>query len=100
MARRKQYIFLENGSATSGDIDFDGGNAVFFADGTFGGATLTLQIKSPNGTYMTVGANTTLTAAGCAGFICCAGALRVLVSGGTPSGLYCYVVGIPQNVGG
>ncbi|VVE74120.1 hypothetical protein PCA31118_04684 [Pandoraea captiosa] len=100
MARRPQLTLLNNGNATGQSVDWPGGNGACFAEGTFGGATLTLQILSPNGTWMTLGNQTTFTANGVAGFTAPAGQVRMQITGGTPSAVYAYVVGIPTNNGG
>ena len=97
MSRRQQLTLISNGSATSADFDWPGGDGVCYAEGTFAGATLTLQTKSPNGTYMTVGAATTFTANGAGGFTLPAGAIRMLIAGGPPSAIFAFVVGVPVN---
>jgi hypothetical protein len=95
MARADQtsYQLLSNASATGAAVPIKGGIYMFLVEGTVGGATLQLQIKSPNGTFLNVG--TGLTAAGVQTPIYLgAGDVRVLVAGGAPSALFAYLVGI------
>lgn len=80
---------LSNASATGSWAQWDGGVGVFSIVGTFGGATVTLQFLGPDGsTAVTVGSDTTLTAAGGGGFILPPARIRASVAGGPPSGLY------------
>ena len=68
-----------------------GGPGTFSAEGTFGGGTVTLQTLTGNGTWMAVGSDTTLTAAGIAGFILPKGAqIRALIA--TATAVYAYAV--------
>jgi hypothetical protein len=81
-------ILLNNASATGPWADWNGGTGVFSCVGTFAGATVTLQFQGPDGsTAITVGTNTTLTAAGGGGFVLPPGQIRALVTG-SPSGMY------------
>lgn len=100
MARRAQLTLLSNASATGSQVDWPGGTGAFYCEGTFGGATVTLQTLSPNGTLMTVGTDVTFTANGVGGFSLPAGKLQATITGGPPSAMYAYVVGIPGNVAG
>lgn len=89
MAASWGQILLSNGSATSPAFDCPGGDCVFMAAGTFGGATVSLQVQLPDGsTWLAAGTNTTLTAAGGGYVILPPGQIRVAVTGGSPSGLY------------
>lgn len=84
---------LSNASATGSAQAWPGGCGSFFAAGTFGGATVTLQVLGPDGsTYLAVGDLATLTSAGGCNFLLAPCTLRVAVTGGTPSGLYATVV--------
>jgi hypothetical protein len=56
-------ILMENGTGNGADKYFTGGKAAFTAEATFGGGTVKLQIKLPQGTYFDV-ASVTLSAAG------------------------------------
>lgn len=82
---------LNNAGATGAVKEWPGGEGVFQAEGTFGGATVTLQFKSDQGTWMDVGTDTTKTANGAGGFILHPCLVKATVSGGTPSALYASV---------
>jgi hypothetical protein len=89
-ASRLAVTLLSNASATGTAVEWPGGWGRVETRGTFGGATLTLQVQDADGsTYHTVSAETTFSAAGTSAFFCEAGAtIRIAVSGGTPSALY------------
>lgn len=55
---------LYNSRISSLQEVWPGGIGVFSAWGTFGGATVSLQYTVPDGTLLTAGVNTTLTATG------------------------------------
>jgi hypothetical protein len=79
---------LSNEAATGQPQRWVGGTGVFAVCGTFGGATVKLQFLGPDGaTWVDVGTDTNLTAAGGAMFILPAVQIRAAVSGGAPSGL-------------
>ncbi len=83
---------LSNASATGSGKVWNGGEGAFLVAGTFGGATVTLQILGPDGsTWLDVGTDAALTAAGAVGFSLPPGTIRAEVDGGTPSGLYALV---------
>jgi hypothetical protein len=85
-------LMLSNASATGATTKWAGGNGVFVAAGNFGGASVSLQFLGPDGvTWLPMGTNTTLTAAGGGVFSCHEVDIRAAVSGGTPSGLYAQV---------
>ncbi len=69
IAARTVQTLAENASATAPGVYWQGGPGMFTATATFGGGTVTLQLLSQSGTFIAVGADTTLTAAGAAGFI-------------------------------
>lgn len=109
MARRRQLPFADGTTATptlaadgsSPDVDWQGGNGVIFAIGTFGGGTLTTNIKAPDDTtYVSLGTGTVFTANGVGGFTAPAGKLRVTLAGSTAPSLKAWCVGIPVNNGG
>jgi hypothetical protein len=118
MARRKTYYLADgqtiqgvvtpaviaadgNYPATPGYVDWEGGDGAFMVAGTVGGGTYTLQMQCPDGsTWVALGAATTLTAAGAAGFTAPAGRLRVAVTGSAGASAKAWVVGIPTNNGG
>lgn len=80
---------IVNGSATGSSVSWPGGKGTFEVAGTFGGATVKLQVLGPDATtWLDVGLETTMTAAGIAMFYCRPGLIRASVSGGSPSGIY------------
>lgn len=50
----ERITLVSNASATGSDFTFRGGRAMFMAEATWGGGTVKLQVKSPNGTYIDV----------------------------------------------
>jgi hypothetical protein len=94
------YALLSNASATGAAVNIRGGQYTFSAEGTIGGATIALQVQSPNGTWETVSvfsnsaASTTTLPYALTGIDLPAGAVRVSVTGGTPSALFAYLVGL------
>lgn len=81
---------LNNESATGSGVPIrSSGNYAFAAAGTFGGATVKPQMLGPDGsTWLDLGTDAALTAAGTALLFLPEGTYRANVSGGTPSGLY------------
>jgi hypothetical protein len=79
---------LTNASATGSAVQWGGGQGLFSAAGTFSGATVKLQYLGPDGsTYLDVGPDVTLTAAGMGLFCLPPGMIRASVTG-SPSGMY------------
>jgi hypothetical protein len=60
--------FLTNANATSAWLPWRGGSGTFLVEAAWGGGSVTLQIKGPNGAPIDVGAGTSFTANGCANF--------------------------------
>lgn len=95
----QSYTLLSNGSATGSGVNIPGGEYMFFANGTVGGATVRLEALSPNGTWTPVQVFTgslvqfTVLPANQSGISLPAGQVRFAVSGGTPSGLSAFLVG-------
>lgn len=88
---------LVSGSATSPAFVWNGGRGDFAVVGTFGGASVNLQVLGPDSaTWIDVGTTTSLTAAGHALFDLASGQIRANVVGGTPSGIYATAARIPQ----
>lgn len=84
------YSLLSNASATGTAVTgVVGGSYIWSVAGTFGGATVKLQALGPDGsTYLDV-PSASLTSAGQLGVAVGANAtLKVVVTGGSPSGLY------------
>lgn len=94
---------ISNGSAT-GSGQWPGGEGVLSVAGTFGGTTVTLErlgpdsvtwlpvkAMAPDGTQTTV----SLTAAGMIGFALPPGAVRCVLTGGAPTGIYATAARVP-----
>lgn len=79
---------LTNASATGDALAVGGGTYVVSADGTFGGATLQLQLLSPDASSWLSVAGATFTAEGALVVDLPPGSIRMTVTGGTPSALY------------
>lgn len=81
---------LSNASATGTAQDWPGGEGVFECEGTWAGATASLEFKTGNGTWIAVGKDTTLTANGAGAFILHPCLVRVAITG-SPSAMYAAV---------
>jgi hypothetical protein len=96
----QSYTLLSNGSATGSAVQIPGGEYHFMAEGTISGATATLQMQSPNGTWSTVSifagsaVSATVLPFSQAGISLPAGNVRIALTGGTPSAIYAYLVGV------
>jgi predicted AlkP superfamily phosphohydrolase/phosphomutase len=96
-----QYILAQAASTTGSDVIIKGGEYAFMVNGTIGGATISLQVKMPDGTYATVHSlngnvdvSTTSLPYAAASVDLPAGSVRMGVSGGSPSNLNAYLVGL------
>jgi hypothetical protein len=96
---------LSNAAATSAAKKWPGGRGVMSVAGTFGGAAVTMQFLGPDGsTYLDVkamapdGTQTavSLAAAGAIGFVLPPTLIKVVVTGGAPSGLYARADRVPE----
>lgn len=78
------------GGTTSGSlVDCPGGICVFSVAGTFGGATVKLQVLGPDGsTLIDAGSATTLTAAGMGVVYLPPCQVQATIVGGSPSGIF------------
>lgn len=94
------YTLASNVAATGSAVAIKGGEYLFSAEGTVGGSTISLQLQTVNGAWADV-----LIFAGSAvksttlPFVQTqidlpAGNVRMAATGGTPSGLYSYLVGL------
>lgn len=88
--RAARVDLLTNATATGADAIWPGGRGLFAADGTFSGATVTLQFLGPAGNWLPAGSFTTLTAAGGGVFDLPQGRIRAAITGGPPSGMFAY----------
>lgn len=75
---------LSAASATGAWMPWRGGRGQIVVDGTFGGATVTLEIQGPSGSGVSLGAAGVFAAAGVAGFELAEGVnIRCSISGGS-----------------
>lgn len=88
-------VLLSNAAATGSAVQWPGGRGVFMVGATWGGATIALHAKLPNGTFVSVGTDTELTADGMAGFDLPACDIKAVVSGGPPSAVYATAARVP-----
>lgn len=79
---------LSNASATGSTVAAGPGDYCYMVDGTFGGATVLLQMQSADGSSFLTIADTGLTAEGAVIVTLPLGVYKALVAGGTPSALY------------
>lgn len=49
-----RYTLLSNASSTGSAVAIRGGQYTFTADGTAGGATISLQVQTPNGSWSNI----------------------------------------------
>lgn len=95
-----QYTLLSSGSATGSAVDIRGGEYMVFFDGTIGGSTISLQVQSPSGTWIDVDVFTGSTVKYTAlprsqtGISLPMGKVRCALTGGTPSGINAFLVGL------
>lgn len=95
-----QYTLLANGSASGSAVPIKGGEYIVYFDGTLGGATISLQTQSPNGTWMDVEVFTAnpvrynTTPRSQTGINLPACNARCALTGGSPTGVFAYLVGL------
>lgn len=87
-------VLASNASATGDWVAWPGGRGEFRVEGTFGGGTVKLECKGPNGTAQDVGADTTLSADGGGIFELGAGEIRANIA--TATGVYAMALAIPS----
>lgn len=94
------YTLLTAGSATGSAVPIKGGEYQFMVDGTVGSSTISLQIQSPSGAWMDVQVFTgsvvkfTTLPGNQSAIDLPAGNVRCACTGGTPSGINAYLVGL------
>ena len=94
MAIYGKYTLLSNASATGSSVQVLRGKYQFHMRGTFGGTTATLQYSEDNSTWTTLDSLAVFTVAGNVGVYVADGYVRALVAGGSPSGLYAFLMGL------
>lgn len=94
------YTLASNASATGAAVAIKGGEYIFTVEGTAGGATSSLQIQTPNGTWSDIwvysGSPVRATALPYVqtGIDLPPGNVRLALTGGTPSAINAYLVGM------
>lgn len=89
MALGSGATLLSNATATGTAVAVNAGRYAFMCDGTFSGATVTLQILGPDGSsYLSAGSDAALTAEGAVLVELPNCSVRALVASGPPSGMY------------
>jgi hypothetical protein len=94
------YTLLTGGSATGSAVAVKGGQYHFQADGTVGGSTISLQVQSPSGVWSDVQifaaslVKFTTLPANQTGIDLPACNVRCACTGGTPSAINAYLVGL------
>lgn len=95
-----QYTLLSNASATGAAVPIKGGEYHFMVEGTVGATTASLQIQTPNGTWTDVQVFTgsvvkfTVLPGNQSGIDLPACNVRCALTGGTPSAIFAYLVGL------
>lgn len=87
-------VLASNASATGDWVAWPGGRGEFRVEATFGGGTVKLECKGPNGTAQDVGSDTTLNANGGGIFELGAGEIRANIA--TATGVYAMALAIPS----
>ncbi len=95
-----QYVLASNVSASGSAVAIKGGEYLFTVEGTASGTTASLQVQTPNGTWTDISVysgsvikSTTLPYSQ-TGVDLPAGNVRVALTGGSPSAVYAYLVGL------
>lgn len=93
------YTLASNVSASGSAVAIKGGQYIFMVEGTAGGTTASLQVKTPNGTWTNVAAVDTLVSTTTLPYADTmidlpAGDVRLALTGGTPSAVYAYLIGL------
>jgi len=86
-------VLASNASATGSWFMWPGGRGEFRVEATFGGGTVKLQCKGPNGTAQDVGTDTTLTASGGGIFELGVGEIRCNIA--TATAVYAMALRVP-----
>lgn len=79
-ASKGKLTLLSNAAATGSAMVWPGGTGVFMAEAVWGGGSVSLEYKLPNGAWVAAGPETTLTANGGGVFELPPGEIRAAVS--------------------
>lgn len=85
-------VLMENGTGNGSDKTVSGGHYGFVAEGTFGGGTVKLQLKTPQGAYVDV-ASMSHSAAGLLSSFLPPGTYRAVAT--TATAVYARIARIP-----
>lgn len=85
-------VLLSNAASTGSGVAFPGGRAALTIIGTLATTTKLQVLGADNSTWADVG---TISAAGNSAFDCPPGTYRILLTGGSPSGIYATLCKIP-----
>lgn len=94
------YTLLAAGSATGAAVPIRGGEYHFQTDGTVGGSAISLQVQSPSGVWSDVQifaasvVKFTTLPGNQTGIVLPACNVRCACTGGTPSGINAYLIGL------
>jgi hypothetical protein len=89
MAASAGVQLLVNATATGAQFSWPGGICIFAVAGTFGGASISLNVLGPDGvTSLVAGAATTLTAPGMGVAYLPPCQVQAVITGGAPSGIF------------
>lgn len=94
------YTLAANASGTGSGVVIKGGEYIFTVEGTAGGTTVSLQVQTLNGSWSDIsvysGSVVKSTALPYAqtGIDLPGGSVRLACTGGTPSAVYAYLVGL------
>lgn len=96
-----QYTLASDASETGDAVGIKGGQYMVQFEGTVGESTISLQVESPNGTWSDVkslngdvAVSTSTLPYAASPIDLPAGSVRVAMTGGTPSAIYAYLVGL------
>ena len=94
-----RHELLTNASATGQSFIWPGGTGVFIAQASnWNAGSIALQLKTPQGSWLDVGIDTTLSADGMGAFILPPGEIRAEIFDGPPSGVYAWAIGTGNGV--
>lgn len=95
----RAYTLLSNGSATGSAVAIPGGEYMVTFEGTVSGSAISLQVQTVNGSWVDVSVFTGAVVKYTALPACQTGIelpacnLRCACTGGTPTGIYAYLIG-------
>lgn len=94
------YTLASSNTSTGPSVAIKGGEYALAFEGTIGGATIVWEMQSPSGTWSSLvdSAGYLVTPLGDTTFRTSiplpAGNIRISITGGTPSGIYSYLIGL------